>query len=59
MDKDKQIEELIGVALWSIRRLPLEGMKEFALSDLREIVEKEHKYSEFIDKCLGEVIPDL
>lgn len=55
LDKDKQIDELITIALWAIRRLPTNGQKHFAYHDLQKVVEKDHKYREFIDKCKDEV----
>lgn len=59
IDKDKQIDELITIALWAIRRLPTNGQKHFAYHDLQKVVEKDNKYREFIDKCKNEVPIDL
>jgi DNA-directed RNA polymerase subunit M/transcription elongation factor TFIIS len=50
-------DSLIQIALWSIRRLPTEGLKQYALIDLDKTVGTDHKYSEFIKKCMDEVIP--
>lgn len=56
MDKDKQINELISIALWSIRRIPTKHLKHYALTELRNVIDKEHEHSDFIYKCLAEVI---
>ena len=58
MDKDKQIDELISIALWAIRRLPTDRLKHYAYKDLQTVVEKDHKYREFIDKCKNETSAD-
>lgn len=58
MDKEKQIKELISIALWSIRRLPTNSLKHYALHDLQKVVEKDHEYREFIDECRREVSID-
>lgn len=56
LGKNKKIDELISISLWAIRRLPNESLKLYALTDLKKVVGNEHKYSEFIEMCLGEVI---
>jgi hypothetical protein len=50
--EENQTNELISLCLWSIRRLPTETLKHYALSDLRELVDKDHKFSDFIDRWL-------
>ena len=58
MNKDEQIDELIGIALWAIRRLSTNRLKYYAYRDLQTVVEKDHKYREFIDKCKDETSID-
>src|SRR5690606_14802735 len=48
-------DELISIALWSIRRMSNQRMKQYAHRELKNAVGNEHKYSEFIDECLDEV----
>lgn len=54
-NKDKQIDELISISLWSIRRLPTNSLKHYALCDLKKVVGDSHKHSEFINKCIGDI----
>jgi hypothetical protein len=49
------IEELISISLWSIRRLPTNSLKHFALDDLKKTVGDSHKFSEFIQQCKDEI----
>jgi hypothetical protein len=53
--EENQTNELISLCLWSIRRLPTETLKHYALSDLRELVDKDHKFSDFIDRWLVDI----
>lgn len=52
--EENKMDEIISLCLWSIRRLPT-SLKQYALSDLRKIVDKDHKFSEFIDQWLEDI----
>jgi hypothetical protein len=49
------LSEVIGIALWSIRRSPTNGQKIFALHDLKRVVGTEHGLSGFIQQCIDEI----
>lgn len=54
-NQEKQIEELISIALWSIRRIPTKEWKRLALADLEKVIGHEHQYSKFIKQDLDEL----
>ena len=58
VEQAEKVEELISIALWSIRRLPTNALKHYALTDLKKIVGDNHKHSIFIQDCIHEVIGD-
>ncbi|MED4716253.1 hypothetical protein [Bacillus badius] len=55
VEQAEKVDELVSIALWSIRRLPTSSLKHYALHDLKRVVGENHKYSEFIDKCKAEI----
>lgn len=58
VEQAEKVDELISIALWSIRRLPTNYLKHNALHELKKVVGNDHKHSEFIDKCISEGLID-
>lgn len=58
VEQAEKVDDLISIALWSIRRLPTNSLKQYALQDLGKVVGENHKYSEFIGDCIAEIMTD-
>lgn len=54
LEQAEKVDEIVSTTLWSIRRLPINKLKLYALTDLKEIVGDSYKHIEYIDEWISE-----
>lgn len=55
LEQTDKVDELVSLVLWSIRRLPINSLKLYALTDLKNVVGDIYKYIDTINEWISEV----